>query len=97
MVGKSTCGSAETGSDIEPSIPPSMTAIPSSEVAIGRWMKGDETLMGWRPGAGPRSDYASLSRLRARLRVGHGFQPGERAGEKAKRSPSAGRPPAANP
>src|SRR6516165_8635682 len=45
-----------------------MTATPSSEVAIGRWMKGDETLMGWRPGADPRSDYALLSLLRARHR-----------------------------
>jgi hypothetical protein len=26
-------------------MPPSMTAMPSSEVAMGRWMKGDETLM----------------------------------------------------
>ena len=26
-------------------MPPSITAMPSSEVAIGRWMKGEETLM----------------------------------------------------
>src|SRR5262249_59731235 len=29
-------------------MPPSMTAMPSSEVAMGRWMKGDETLMAGR-------------------------------------------------
>src|SRR5262252_5028833 len=46
MVGKSTCGSDDTGSHRYPRMPPSMTATPSSEVAIGRWMKGAETLMG---------------------------------------------------
>src|SRR5438128_1434459 len=29
-------------------MPPSITAMPSSEVAMGRWMKGDETLMAGR-------------------------------------------------
>ena len=40
-------GNDETGSHQEPSEPPSITATPSSEVAIGRWMKGDDTLMGY--------------------------------------------------
>src|SRR3984893_19052546 len=30
-----------------------MTATPSSEVAIGRWMKGDETLMDYLAGGPP--------------------------------------------
>ena len=46
MVGKSTCGSDETGSHNSRAMPPSMTATPSSEVAIGRRMKGEDTLMG---------------------------------------------------
>jgi len=45
MVGKSTCGNDATGSKRYPRMPPSITATPSSEVAIGRKMKGDDTLM----------------------------------------------------
>src|SRR5262245_14658366 len=45
MVGKSTDGSAETGSRRYPSRPMSTTPAISSEVAIGRWMKGSERLM----------------------------------------------------
>ncbi len=45
MVGKSTCGSAETGRRTKPRTPHSITAKPSSDVAIGRSMKGVETLI----------------------------------------------------
>ncbi len=44
MVGKSTFGSAEIGSPRYPSAPSSSTAIISKVVAIGREMKGSETL-----------------------------------------------------
>jgi hypothetical protein len=44
-VGKSTCGSADTGSAQYPSAPPIISATPSSEVAMGRRMNGSETLI----------------------------------------------------
>src|SRR5438132_410727 len=47
-VGKSTCGSDETGSHRYPSKPPRMTATPSSDVAIGRWMAAVGTTTTWR-------------------------------------------------
>ena len=43
-VGKSTCGSAETGKPQYPSHPASSTATLSSVVATGRMIKGLETL-----------------------------------------------------
>src|SRR5215467_10614050 len=48
IVGKSTCGRDATGSKEYPRIPPSIAATPSSEVAIGRNIKGDDTLMAYR-------------------------------------------------
>src|ERR1700733_1353397 len=45
MVGKSTCGSGDTGSTVNAIAPAIATAIVSSVVAIGRRMNGDERLM----------------------------------------------------
>ena len=45
MVGKSTCGRAETGNTRYPSAPASSTASASSVVAIGRAMNGAEMFM----------------------------------------------------
>src|ERR1700733_5000194 len=45
MVGKSTCGSGATGSSGNATMPTSSTPAISSDVAMGRLMKGDETLM----------------------------------------------------
>ena len=46
MVGKSTCGSGETGSSVIGRAPPaSASATVSSVVATGRWMKGAEMFM----------------------------------------------------
>src|SRR5580704_9385826 len=45
IVGKSTCGSAETGRRTKPRTPQSRTAKPRSDVAIGRSMKGVERLI----------------------------------------------------
>ena len=42
MVGKSTCGSGETGSSRNATTPESATAANSSVVATGRRMKGSE-------------------------------------------------------
>ena len=42
MVGKSICGSGETGSNINASPPASAMAAVSSVVATGRWMNGEE-------------------------------------------------------
>ena len=45
MVGKSTCGSGATGSSGNATMPISASAAISSEVAIGRRMKGSEMFM----------------------------------------------------
>jgi hypothetical protein len=45
MVGKSTCGSGDTGSNGYAAIPTSRIAIISSDVAMGRLIKGDEMLV----------------------------------------------------
>ena len=45
MVGKSTCGSGATGSSGNATMPTSASAAISSEVAIGRRMKGSEIFM----------------------------------------------------
>ena len=45
MVGKSTCGSGATGSNGKATMPTSASAAISSEVAIGRRMKGSEMFM----------------------------------------------------
>lgn len=42
IVGKSTCGSGETGNNKNAMIPESANAIVSSEVPTGRFMKGAE-------------------------------------------------------
>ena len=63
MVGKSTCGSGETGSTVKATAPARATATVSSVVATGRRMKGADSIMtlsgggGWSSGglesAGP--------------------------------------------
>ena len=45
IVGKSTCGSGETGRKRYATAPAKPTAIVSSVVATGRWMKGEERLI----------------------------------------------------
>src|SRR6202161_2295394 len=45
MVGKSTCGSGETGRSRDATAPASQIATPRSVVAIGRRMKGSEMFM----------------------------------------------------
>ena len=45
MVGKSTCGSGDTGSTVNAIAPAIATAIVSSVVATGRRMNGDDRLM----------------------------------------------------
>ena len=53
MVGKSTCGSGDTGSTVNPIAPAIATAMVSSVVATGRRMNGEERLMhGSLPGCG---------------------------------------------
>ena len=47
MVGKSTCGSGETGSWKKAKMPASTMPIVSRVVATGRAMKGAERLMRW--------------------------------------------------
>src|SRR6516225_2036849 len=49
MVGKSTWGKAETGSNQYPSAPVINAATPSSDVATGRRMNGPDTLIAWGP------------------------------------------------
>jgi hypothetical protein len=44
IVGKSTCGSGETGSKRKATAPAKPTATVSSAVATGRLMNGDERL-----------------------------------------------------
>ena len=46
MVGKSTCGKAQIGKRGNATTPNNTIAATTSEVAIGRWMKGAETLIG---------------------------------------------------
>src|SRR5262249_6749994 len=65
MVGKSTCGSGATGSSGNATSPTIASAAISSEVAIGRRMKGSEMLM--KPGP----DSGGLARtVRRRFRLG---------------------------
>src|SRR5271157_3963260 len=45
MVGKSTCGSGETGRTSKAIAPAMAMAIVSNVVATGRWMKGSDTFM----------------------------------------------------
>jgi hypothetical protein len=45
MVGKSTCGKGATGSNGNATIPIKHTAAISSDVAIGRSMKGEDILI----------------------------------------------------
>ena len=45
IVGKSTCGSGDTGSTVNAIAPAMPTAMVSSVVATGRWMNGDEIFM----------------------------------------------------
>jgi hypothetical protein len=44
IVGKSTCGSGETGNSLKATAPASPTPIVNSAVAIGLLMNGDERL-----------------------------------------------------
>src|SRR5262245_59437557 len=46
MVGKSTCGSGETGRPVYATAPANAMAMERSVVATGRWMKMDEGFMG---------------------------------------------------
>ena len=55
MVGKSTCGSGDTGSNRNATAPASEMAITSSVVAIGLRMKGSEIFMAYSAGAGSAS------------------------------------------
>ena len=59
IVGKSTCGSGETGSTTKPIAPASATAAVSSVVAMGRAMNALEGFM-------PGSDSVPADRARAR-------------------------------
>ena len=52
MVGKSTCGSGDTGSSRNAIAPASAMPSVSSVVATGRWMKGAEMFMSARRRAG---------------------------------------------
>src|ERR1700733_11101580 len=45
IVGKSTCGSGETGSTLNAIAPATATATVNSVVATGRWMNGSEMFM----------------------------------------------------
>ncbi len=65
MVGNSTWGSGDTGRNLKARIPARATAMVSSEVAMGRWMKGVDRLMGFRP-----------AQARPRARPGPGPGPG---------------------
>src|ERR1700756_2057059 len=62
MVGKSTCGSGETGRKLKATAPASATAIVSKVVATGRRINGDDRLI-----AAPRGRVPHLSRWRAIL------------------------------
>ena len=59
MVGKSTCGSGDTGSTVKAIAPAMATAMVSSVVATGRWMNGAEMLM-------PAPRLAAVQRARTR-------------------------------
>jgi hypothetical protein len=52
MVGKSTCGSGDTGNNRNATTPASAIAVVSSVVAMGRRMNGSEMLIGLLRGAG---------------------------------------------
>src|ERR1700720_1647625 len=62
MVGKSTCGSGETGRKLKATAPASATATVNKVVATGRRMNGDDRLI-----AVPREPVPHLSRWRAIL------------------------------
>src|SRR5579864_2382416 len=49
MVGKSTCGSGETGRKLKATAPASATAIVSKVVATGRRINGEDRLIPVRP------------------------------------------------
>jgi hypothetical protein len=55
MVGKSTCGSGETGKKLKATAPASATAIVNKVVATGRRMNGDDKLISVRPEPALRS------------------------------------------
>src|SRR5580700_2718547 len=54
IVGKSTCGSGETGKKLKATAPASPTAIVNRVVATGRRMNGDDRLIAVPPEPAPR-------------------------------------------
>ncbi len=61
-VGKSTCGSGETGSSRNATLPASAIATSNSVVATGRRMNGSQIFMAYRAATGswPASKWCSL-------------------------------------
>src|SRR5471032_1804143 len=71
MVGKSTCGSADSGRNLKPTMPANTIASISSEVATGRWINGaDGLIVLYLSNNGRHAQTPSLGRGRCRRRCG---------------------------